>query len=229
MATTDFLPTRESELVTWSTNFKTKITAAPTTYGLTAAQATAYTTLHNNFVTAYNTANDPLTRSPVNIIAKDTAKTALIANARMLARTVQGTSTVTAAQKEDLGLNPRSNQPSPIPPPASAPDIDIISTTGNTVKIRLHEAGEPTKRGKPAGVAGAAVFSFIGANPPTEMSDWNFEGLTTKTVLDIIFPAATSPGSKVWITAFWRNPRDQSGPAATPVTTNIPGGSAMAA
>jgi hypothetical protein len=224
-----FLPSRDAELVTWSNNFKVKISAAPTTYGLTAAMATAYTTLHNNFVTAYNTANDPLTRSPVNVTAKDTAKAALIANARMLARTVQGTSTVTAAQKEDLGLNPRDNQPSPIPVPASAPDIDIISTNGNTVKIRLHEAGEPTKRGKPAGVAGAAVFSHVGATAPTDEADWKFEGLTTKTALDITFPAATAPGSKVWITAFWRNPRDQSGPAATPVTTNIPGGSAMAA
>jgi hypothetical protein len=32
-------------------------------------------------------------------------------------------------------------------------------------------------------------------------------------------------GAAVWITAFWFNPRKQSGPAAEPVSANLPGGS----
>jgi hypothetical protein len=224
-----FLPTRDAELLTWSSNFKTKITASPTSFGLTAGEATSYGTLHTSFQNAYNVANDPTTRSPVNITLKDQAKASLIANARLLARQVQGTSTVTAAQKEDLGLNPRDTVPTPIPPPATAPVIDIVSAVGNTVRLRLHEAGEPTRRGKPAGVGGAAIFSFVGAVAPTEESAWTFQGLTTLTTINITFPGTVAPGAKVWFTAFWRNPRDQNGPAATPVTTNIPGGGAMAA
>jgi hypothetical protein len=229
MATTDFLPSREAELVTWVGTFKALITATPTSYGLTAGQATTYGTLATNFVTAYNLANADATRSPSNIVAKDDAKALLIANTRLLARIVQATPTVTAQQKSDLGLTVRDTQPSPIPPPATAPDIDIVSTVGSTVKLRLHPAGEPTRRGKPAGVAGAAVFSFVGAVAPTEESAWTFQGLTTRTTVDITFPGTVAPGAKVWFTAFWRNPRDQNGPAATPVTTNIPGGGAMAA
>src|SRR5262249_11143163 len=137
-----FLPARDADLLAWSNNFKTKITASPTTYGLTAGQATSYGTLHTNFQNAYNVIQDPTTRSPVNITLKDQAKANLPANARMLARTVQGTSTVTSAQKEDLGLNPRDTQPTPIPPPATAPQIDILGAVGNTVTIRLHEIGE---------------------------------------------------------------------------------------
>ncbi len=37
------------------------------------------------------------------------------------------------------------------------------------------------------------------------------------------------PGSKIWLTAFFFNPRAMSGPAATPVSTYLPGGAAMAA
>src|SRR5436190_15636722 len=170
-----FLPARDADLLAWSNNFKTKITANPTTYGLVAALATSYGTLHTNFQNAYNVIVDPTTRSPVNITLKDQAKANLIANARLLARQVQGTGAVTAAQKEDLGLNPRDTQPTPIPPPATAPTIDIVLVTGNTVKLRLHEAGESSKRGKPDGVDGAAVYSFVGATPPADESSWKCE------------------------------------------------------
>jgi hypothetical protein len=70
--------------------------------------------------------------------------------------------------------------------------------------------------------------TLISANP-TEQGDWKFEGNVTRTSMDIVFPPATAPGAKVWFTAFWFNPRLQAGPAATPVSTNIPGGGAMAA
>ncbi|MCI0363473.1 MAG: hypothetical protein L0219_06290, partial [Phycisphaerales bacterium] len=118
--TQNYLPSRESELVTWSTNYNTKIVAAPTSYGLVAAQATAYTALHTAFVTAYNTANAPLTRSPVNIEAKNTAKTALIdgpGGIRALAAIIQAFPGVTDAQLRELGLTVRDSQPTPIPPP----------------------------------------------------------------------------------------------------------------
>ena len=40
----------------------------------------------------------------------------------------------------------------------------------------------------------------------------------------------TAAGSTVWFTAFWRNPKDQSGPATTPVSTKVQwGGLSMAA
>jgi hypothetical protein len=229
MATTDFLPAREADLLNWSLNFKTKITAAPTTYGLVAGQATTYGTLHDAFNTAYIAAVNDASNSSSAIVAKNTAKTALIANARLLARIVQAAPAVTNAQKSDLGLTVRDTGPSPIPPPASAPDIDIISATGNTVRIRLHDPSNPTRRGKPAGVDGAAIFSFVGATAPDEQSDWKFEGNITRTSVDVVFPSGTAAGAKVWFTAFWFNERKQNGPAATPVGINIPGGAAMAA
>jgi hypothetical protein len=225
----DFLPKRESELLTWSTNFSLKITAAPTDYGLVAAQATAYAALHSTFSAAYLAANDPSTRTPSSIVAKDTAKDALIANARSLARIVQATPTVTDEQKSDLGLTVRDVGPSPINPPADAPGMDIVSAVVRTVKIRLHDSANPTRRGKPAGVAGASVFSYVGATPPAEIASWKFEGNTTRTVVDVEFAADVASGATVWLCAFWYNPRAQSGPACAPVSTNLPGGAVMAA
>jgi hypothetical protein len=48
-------------------------------------------------------------------------------------------------------------------------------------------------------------------------------------VVDVEFPADAANGATVWLTAFWFNPRAQSGPACQPISTNIPGGLSMAA
>jgi hypothetical protein len=109
------------------------------------------------------------------------------------------------------------------------PSVDIKSVTGNTVRLRIHDPSNPTRRGKPDGVDGISVFSFVGAEPPTGVAGWHFEGNTTRTVIDVAFDGSVAPGSKVWFTSFYFNARAQSGPACAPVSTNLQGGGAMAA
>ena len=168
------------------------------------------------------------TRTPVAVEAKNIALQNMRANAVLLAKIIYATATVNDSQLIALGLLPRSGR-TPVPPPATAPVIDILSAVGNTVKIRLHAAGDSSRRGKPAGCDGAAVYSFVGAVPPTDEAAWRFEGITSRTRVDVSFPSTVAPGSQVWFTAFWFNERKQNGPAATKVTTNLPGGGAMAA
>ena len=225
----DFIPGREPELVTWSTNFDQKINAAAVSYGLTVAQASAYTAKHTAWLSSYQAANNPDTRSPSKVIAKDSAKTALISEARMLARIVQATPTVTPEQKSDLGLTVRDVEPSPQPIPPFAPTVVALSSTGYTARVRMIDPNNPTKRGKPDFVDGIAVFSFVGDEAPTTEAAWKFEGNMTRTTVDVQFPSTTASGAKVWFTAFYFNEKKQSGPAATPVSINLPGGGAMAA
>jgi hypothetical protein len=114
--------------------------------------------------------------------------------------------------------------PSPIPPPADAPGLDILSVSGWTVKIKLHDTASSAKRGKPPGVTGASIFSFVGAEAPADIGSWQFEGNTGKTKGTVTFPNTLAAGAQVWITAFWFNGRKQSGPACAPVPTNLQGG-----
>jgi len=219
---------KDADIVAGSANFSTLITANPTTFGLVAAQATAFAALNTTLQSAYAAAINPSTRTPVTVAAKDQAIANMRGNATMLAKIISSTASVTNAQLVSLGLLPRPAR-TPVPAPADAPVIDIVSVSGNTVKIRLHAADDSTKRGKPDGVDGAVVFSFVGASAPTDESAWTNEGITSKTVVDVAFPSTVAGGSKVWFTAFWFNARKQNGPAANPVSTNVAGGSAMAA
>lgn len=224
----NFLPGKDAELLSWSSNFSTKISAAATTYGLTTSQATSYASLQSAFASAYATAIAPSTRTRGTVAAKNDARKTLKSNARMLARIVQATPTVTSAQKLDLGLDPRDVEPSPINPPTESPVIEIVAALGRTIRVNLRSVGSD-RRGKPNGVAGASLFSFVGAVAPSDLSAWTFEGSTTRTSFVVEFAPATPAGSQVWLTAFWFNPRSQAGPACTPISAYIAGGVSAAA
>jgi hypothetical protein len=218
MAGSGFLPDRDADLLTWAQSASAFITATPTAYGLTAAIATAFASATSAYSTALE-AVEPGVRSKMNVIAKNNAKAALKTNIRNWAKIVEGTATVTNAQKAQLGLNVRAT-PSPIPAPSDPPNLDVVSVAGRTVKIKLHD-GTGARRGKPANVRGASVFSFTGATPPASVEDWKFEGQTSKAVLDVPFPTTLAPGATVWLTAFWIGTRMESGPACAPVSVTF--------
>ena len=73
-------------------------------------------------------------------------------------------------------------------------------------------------------MAGASVFSFVGATPPVGVFGWNFEGNTGRTIIDAQFAGTLAPGTVVWLTAFWYNPRAESGPGCSPVSAILAGG-----
>jgi hypothetical protein len=214
-----FLPTKDTALLAWAQNFFAVANLAPTTYGLTSAECTAFNTLVTQFQTTL-AACDPGVRNKAAVFTKNQAKVNLMASARLLAKLVEGTATVTNAQKATLGLNVRAT-PQPVPLPADAPAIDIVSVNSRTVRIRLHSSTVAGKRKRPPGVKGAAVFSYVGATAPTDPSAYSFEGNTSLTNFDVTVPSTVEPGAIVWITAMWFNTRAQSGPAAAPVQAII--------
>lgn len=223
----DFIPSKDADLVAWQANMGSLITAHPSDFGLSAPIATQFTTLGGSFAAAYTLAHDPSTRTKGTVAARRLARKTFVAYARQVARIVQSTPTVTPEQKIDLGLNPHDTVPSPINPPTDAPVLEIVSAFGRTIRVKLHGVGTD-RRGKPAGVAGAAVYSYVGATPPSDPRAYTAEGSTTRASFDVTFPATVPAGSQVWLTAYWFNPRQQSGPACTPVSAYVAGGVAMA-
>jgi hypothetical protein len=125
--------------------------------------------------------------------------------------------------KVEIGMPPRQS-PTQIGAPITSPIIEFISAMGNTLLVRLRSA-DGARRGKPAGVIGASVFSFVGESAPADITGWKFEANVGKvTKLSITLPGTVAAGAKIWLTSFWFNGRKQSGPATPPVFVNLPGG-----
>jgi len=217
----DFIPHSDADLNSFAINLSAKITLAPTTYGLVAGDATALATLVTAFTSALSTAVTPATRTKTSIAAKDTARAVLVADIRSLARRIQATPTVTAAQKTDLGLPIRDAVPTPVPAPSTKPTLDLAVTDRQKHIIRIADETTPTRRGRPAGTIGCEVFAHVGPTPaPAGLEDWNFKGIATKAEFDVEY-AADDAGKQAQIVARWLNRKGETGPVSNPITGTI--------
>ena len=220
----DFIPSREADLLDWSRNFRERINANPAQYGLTAAQASEYAALDDAYAEAYRLAHEPNTRTSVQITAKNEAKKAVTANARMLARIVRATPGISNTQRGELGLTVPDAELTPVPRPSDPPLLWLVPSADRVVRVRLRDKAAPTRRGKPPGVAGAAMLSCVADEPPARLADWTFHGNATRPTYAIQFDAQTPAGAKVWIAAYWYNTRGQSGPLSTPISVRMQDG-----
>jgi hypothetical protein len=221
---TSFFPFTDSGLLAWSSNLSNRINADPGAFGISPLVAANYASLHEIYADAYLAASDLGRRCKVIVAQKNIARANLKQAARQIVATVRGTPSVTIEQKLELGITiPRS--PTRIGPPESAPSIIILSVVGHRVRIRLMDAQAP-RRGRAPGIEGACVFSHAGEEHPTQISDWTFNGTFSRMEFDLNFPSALAPGTKLWFTAFFYNPRNERGPAAEAISTHLQGGSA---
>lgn len=221
-----WIPSKEAELITLSSDFSTAINSDPTAYGLDLTIAGDFATLNTAWVNAYNAAVNPTTRGPLTIQLKNDAKEAMLAQLRALGMQIQNRVATTNEQRITLGLTVPDPDPSPVPIPDTKPGIEIVRVSARTVTLRLKDVGNPDRRGKPDGVIGATILSYIGTSPPAQedIAAWKFEQNIGRIIdVDVTFPPDVESGSTVWFTSFWFNTRKDSGPATDPISTQIQG------
>ena len=221
---TSYMPTKQSQAVVWSGNFAEKVGADPDAFGLTAAQATAFNSLNIALQTTYLAAVTPETKNIVSVARKDAALQAMKLMARDLVSIIQGTPSVTDAQKLALGLTVRSATPRPIPAPTATPFLKIKSVNGRDVTVELLQSA--SRRGRPEGVAAATVFTHCGTSEPTALEQWQYAVTATRMTVTLPFAPSTT-GDTAYVTAFWTNAKGQAGPAARPVSVNLAAGNAL--
>lgn len=177
-----FTERKDSDLASGSNNFSTKISASPTSYGLSASQATAYAALNTAWQAAYQTAITPSTRTKSTVAAKNASRAPLRVMASNLAKIIDGTPTVTDAQKIDLGIAVRAT-PSPMPPPGTPYQFEAALGSDGSVTLTW-------KCNNPKGSAGTMYQVYRRIGTATEFD--YLGGTGTKTFPDATIPAGTS-------------------------------------
>jgi hypothetical protein len=224
MSRSSYMPDKEADQVLWAQNFSLAINATPAAYGLDAEEADAFATIYTAMLASWNTARNEPTRTKGTVAAKNVALQNMKVAARNLVSIIQGTPTVTEQAKVNAGITVRKTKPTPVPAPTERPFIKVAKVDGRTVTLRLQQDSE--RRSKPAKVAGATIFVGYGADAPQTMADWEYYTATGRTTVEIDFPPSAT-GDTVWITAFWQNAKDESGPAAFPVSISLPAGGVL--
>lgn len=221
----NFYNQKQADLVTGSANFASLIATGFASYGLTTGQATAFGTLNTALQSAWLAAIEPTTRTRVTIAAKNLAIRNMRASAVLLAKIIYATATVTDGQLVGLGLLPRSSRV-PVPAPTTAPVVEVGTVSGRLVHVRIHSS-DSERRGMEAGAKGANMYSFVGAAPPTDPREYHFEGMTTRTITEIVFPNSVASGATVWLSACWVSARGATGPSSPPISFTMQGGAVL--
>lgn len=217
------VPKLDAPLAQWSTTFQGLASSDPGAFSLSVLEMAQYTMLHDAYIAAYNAAKAPGSKSKALVVGKDGAKKSLLAAARELYGQIQASKNVTNENKTRIGVVIRDAQPTPVPPPAQAPLMSVLSVFGRTVRYRLADATAPASRRKPLKAEGAIIMSFVGATPPPPRdAGWKVEGQTGRTTFIVHFPDTVAPGQACWVTAMWYNRRGKYSPASAPVQTYLP-------
>ncbi len=215
---TNYLPRREAPLIDFMQEFIAVVSPAPENYGLDLTQAQAMIEAVDAFAAAYAVANNNTTRTPVAIQEKNAAKKQAIRVTRQTVGICQAWPEMTNAKRTALKISLRDEEPTPIGPPEEMPVLSVRAT-GQVLDLTLRS---PTgERQKPEGVRAAFVYTFVGESPVGDLTRWEFRGGTTRSDPQIVMDSSVTPGTKVWVTAQWVNPRDVPGPACAPVATHV--------
>ena len=222
------VPTDDNAALVWCTNFVDVAGGSPEAFGFT----TEFITRLGGLVTAFQAAlarhNATETRGPASRGAKDDAKKAMLDFVRKLARVADAYPGVTDDQRRSLGLHIPDRDPTPKPAPSVAPAASATPIIGTTVKLAVRRS-DSNRLGRPAGVSGAMVFSYVGTTPPADPAKWRNEGATSRREIDVVFPPDTPPGAQVWFTVCWVGAKLLTGPPCAPITTRVIGAIGSAA
>ena len=216
----DYLPRRDPELGQWAANFSALITAAPTTYGLVAGDASTIATYVSAFTSALAVVNNPATKTKATVAAKDGAKAAMLDIVRGYAQQVRNNNGVSNADKTALGLTIPDRTPTVVPPPTSQPLLNIIGATPGVHTLRYADASTPDSRRKPVGTIGLQLFVAIGAGAVTDPAVAPFRAFVTRQPYGVSFEPADH-GKLATYFARWQNGKGEAGPWSNPVTFTI--------
>ena len=206
------IPLRDAEYDVYLYNWKTLLTASPTTYGMTGSDATAISNAYTDWHTAFLAASNLLTRTRATVAQKDAEKVLSLSLLREQYRIIKANPGVTDAAKINLGIVVNDPVPTPIPAPTTYPLLAVLNAAPLTQQLMMVDQSTPTSRAKPAGVVGALVVRAIGTVPAVDPAQCQLLGLYTRAPFLVNEFGSGDVGKVVTYFARWTNPRGEEGP-----------------
>jgi hypothetical protein len=218
----DYLPGKEADLLTWALNFSTLLTAAPAQYGLTANDAQTVAAAVQAFQSAYTTASNPATRTPVAIEDKNDAKEAMVDVLRGFAVLIKSNRAVADGEKVALGLGVADTEPTPVQAPAKAPlIIEILRDAARRHTLKFRDADAPDRRAKPAGAIGLQIFCHVGDAPPDNPENSRFKSFCSRDAFTMNFDAP-DVGKTAHYWARWQTRTGKTSPFSDMQSAPVP-------
>jgi hypothetical protein len=216
----DYIPTTDAGKLAWLKNFAGVIAAKPSVYQLSPGDAATIQAAVDEYEAALGDANDPSTRTPVNIALKDSARNSAVQLCRQYASVIKVNAGISDASKIALGTRPVNNGRTPIHVPASSPLLNILAATPGAQTLLYADANAPKKAAKPFGATQIQIFVAVGTSPITDPDDAEFYGAFTKNPIGVGF-GPDDDGKVATYFARWASRRGDTGPWSLPVSMRV--------
>ncbi len=215
-----YIPAKDADFENWANNFQTLIAAAPATYGLVAADATAITAQYTTWHSAYLLIINPATKTKTTVDAKNVARNAATVVFRAYATQIRANLGVSDANKIALGVPPRDPTNTPVPPPATFPVFAVLNSTSLVTNIQSRDTLTPLSRAKPAGVEQIEVRAVVSPTVITDPSVIPYRRMRTETPFPIEWEAGDA-GKTAYIVGRYTNRKGEVGPWGAIITTTV--------
>lgn len=207
-----YIPARDADLDLWLANFDTLLTASPSTYGLTPADAANVAGPVAAWAAAYALCTSPSTKTAQAVADKDTAKTVVLGVVRPYAQQISLNAGVLTADKIAIGVNPRTSTPTPITEPTTNPVLTIDSAPNLAVILRYRDSvASPSVKSKPYGVTAVLVFVSVSATPISDPEALMYNQSTSKSPFQVSF-TADDVGKQAYMAARYTTQKGLLGP-----------------
>lgn len=214
----DYMPGRDDNVVQFMMRLASTLESNPSSFGVEVSEAAALRAEVDGFVAAWRVTANEATRTKPATTATREAKRVAVATVRRVVRRVQAWEGITNEKRALLDIPLVASGARRVHRPRVAPGLRVRAVTCHGVELKVFNGATGGVR-KPGGVQGATILGYVGDHPPREMCRWSFVQSTTQTKVDVRYRALgeVEPGARVWLTAFWFNPRCERGPACEPV------------
>jgi len=206
-----YIPVKQQALDAFAQNFSTLISASPGTYGLMASDAAQIASQANLYHAALTLVLNPATRTTATVADKNGKKAGMLQVLRIYAQMIKLNQGVSDLAKRALGLTINDTTRTPYPVPSSAPKLTLNAKAGGAVSLQVRDSADPTRKAKPAGVQGTAVYASIGNAPPADPTTLPLYDLVTKNAIDLAV-APGDLGKTMYVYGRFYNPAGQRGP-----------------
>ena len=142
MAGKSYLPTKDSDLQYWATNFLTVANANLPALGLVAADLTGITADKTSLDTSITNNKAKQAEAKAAADSKKSSRKKFETTARLLVRKIQANPSVTSDLKKKLGITAKDTNPTPINPIAPK-DLLANPNANGTNKLSWDRNGNP--------------------------------------------------------------------------------------
>ena len=221
MSKSDFIPSADGAFNEWQNVCFTYIQSHKAAWYIPELSVSRVAELKADFEAKSAIAENPATRTPVAVQAKNDARKIYESELRTLIRShVTYNQIVTDADRTAMRLPIHSTSHTPAPDPQTVPEAEIELPSPGVVVIHFHDRGA-TRKAKPPGVHGVEIAWAVLDVVPVDWNKLTSSAFDTRTPYKFAF-AGTERGKKLYFALRWENTRGVKGDWSEIYETVIP-------